>query len=74
MLFRSVSARYKALFAWRKAVAEERGVESDVIMSRETLWEIARLNPKTPADLKALNSLGPYRRKRYADAVLEALR
>lgn len=71
---RDVSARYKALFAWRKAVAEERGVESDVIMSRETLWEIARLNPKTPADLKALNSLGPYRRKRYADAVLEALR
>ena len=57
--------RYTALHAWRKCVAIERGVESDVIISRGALWAIAHRNPASIDDLRAIRGLGPWRRKTY---------
>ena len=47
----AVMARYDRLHTWRKERARDRGVESDVIVSRDALWEIARSNPQTVAEL-----------------------
>ncbi|MCZ7546848.1 MAG: ribonuclease D [Anaerolineae bacterium] len=40
-----VLARYDALHVWRRDRASARGVESDVIVSRDVLWSLARSAP-----------------------------
>ena len=65
-----VLARYDALHNWRKARAKTRGVESDVIVAREALWEIAINNPAAEADLDAVVEMGPWRRAAYASELL----
>ena len=57
--------RYTALHTWRKRVAGDRGVESDVIISRSALWAIARRNPASIDELHDIAGLGPWRRKTY---------
>jgi len=64
---------YKRLFEWRKEMAARREVESDVIMTRETMWEIAELAPKRMEDLEKIATLGPYRRALYAEEILHCL-
>ncbi len=66
-----VLTRYEALHYWRKEKASERQVISDVILKRETLWEIARAAPKRAADL---TMLGKIRRKLYADEILAVIK
>ena len=69
--------RYSALHSWRRDTAEARGVESDVIISRRALWDIAGRNPATLEDLGDICGLGPWRRATYgADllAVVERFR
>lgn len=57
--------RYGALQSWRKAQALARGVESDVILSKRSMWAIARRRPTSIADLDGIPGLGPWRRARY---------
>jgi ribonuclease D len=66
--------RYERLHNWRKQTAEARGVESDVIISRDALWAIAKANPSTLAELEAVEGLGPWRLNEYADDILTVLR
>jgi ribonuclease D len=66
----SVLNRYDRLHRWRKDRARARGVESDVIMSRDALWAIAHSAPKTMAELADLNVLGPWRLMTYGLDVL----
>jgi ribonuclease D len=62
--------RYTALHSWRRETAKSRGVESDVIISRAALWDIARRNPATVDELGDICGLGPWRRETYgADLV-----
>lgn len=68
-----VVQRYEALHRWRKARARKRGVESDVILAREVLWDLARHNPTTLAELDAIPDLGPWRRARYGEEILTVL-
>ena len=57
--------RYTALHNWRKQIAVRRGVESDVIISRNTLWAIARCQPANVEELNSIPGVGPWRRKTY---------
>ena len=57
--------RYTALHNWRKQIAVRRGVESDVIISRNALWAIARCQPTSVEELNAIPGVGPWRRKTY---------
>lgn len=66
----AVVQRYNELYNWRKQTAAERGVESDVIISRDALWAIARRNPATLAELCDIRGLGPWRRKSYGRALV----
>ena len=68
-----MSSRYDKLHLWRKERARARGVESDVIISRDALWELARKNPRCAADLAQISLLGPWRRENYGGEILEIL-
>jgi len=69
-----VARRYERLRNWRKTRAQARGVESDVILSRATLWDLARINPQSKDDLGSIDSLGPWRRDKYGEDILHVLR
>jgi ribonuclease D len=69
----AVICRYEKLHQWRKTRARQRGVESDVIISRDCLWDIARQNPATPDDLARVETLGDWRRQTYGDEILGIL-
>jgi ribonuclease D len=66
----SVLNRYDRLHRWRKTRAQARGVESDVIMSRDALWAIAHAAPRTTGELESLNVIGPWRLATYGQEVL----
>ncbi len=68
-----VYLRYEKLHDWRKRAAQRRGVSSDVIMSREALWELAYANPRSLAELEMISSLGPWRRKTYGPTLIKLL-
>lgn len=70
---REIVKRYRLLQHWRKETAQNRGVESDVVMPRDILWEIARRNPRTSEELAAVPGLGSCRRALYAEGLLRAL-
>lgn len=68
-----VQNRYEVLHTWRKERGLARGVSSDVIVSKDALWEIAQKAPQTREDLADIDSLGPWRTKTYGDDILEVL-
>ena len=68
-----VLARYDRLQAWRKQQAQSRGVESDIIVPKSTLWDLARRPPRSLADLTSVVDLGPIRRQMYGQALLDVV-
>ena len=68
-----VLERYEALRRWRKGRAQERGVESDVIVPRDVLLEIARRAPGSPAELESIRGFGPSRRAKYGEEIIQLL-
>ena len=65
--------RFERLSQWRRDRAIARGVESDVIVSRETMWTIARNNPNSLADLARIDGMGPQRLQQHGPAILTEL-
>jgi ribonuclease D len=68
-----VQDRYDRLHTWRKGRARARGVESDVILPRTALWELARRQPRTHAELAHIADFGPWRRETYGEEILALL-
>jgi ribonuclease D len=68
-----IRERYDLLHKWRKEKAKARGVESDVILPRDTLWDLARRAPRTLAELTQIQDLGPWRRETYGEEILRVL-
>ena len=68
-----VLGRYRALRAWRQEAAGRRGVDADVILSRDALWMLARQAPATVEDLEGIPCLGPWRRRTYGPEILRVL-
>lgn len=68
-----VISRYEKLRQWRKQRAVKRGVESDVILSRSALWEIAQNNPQNNEELCRLKTVGSWRCSTYGDEILGIL-
>ena len=68
-----VAERYSKLHRWRKRMAADRGVESDVIISKDALWDIARRKPSSAAELQGIRGLGPWRRRNYGEALLAVI-
>jgi len=68
-----VRDRYDRLHTWRKERAKARGVESDVILPRTTLWDLARRPPSTHDELAHIADFGPWRRETYGAEILALL-
>lgn len=66
--------RYEALHTWRKQTARRRNVDSDIILPRDFLWAIARVNPKDRNQLESIMQPLQWRFHAYADSILERLR
>jgi superfamily II DNA helicase RecQ len=68
-----VMERYNALREWRKQRASERGVDSDVIVSKNVLWVLAENAPRSLDALEGIPGLGPWRLHHYGMELLEVL-
>ena len=68
-----IQERYDRLHTWRKEKAKARGVESDVILPRTALWDLARRPPRTRDDLAQIADFGPWRREAYGAEILSLL-
>lgn len=68
-----VADRYTVLHTWRKNKAATRGVESDVIISKQALWDIAEKVPTTLEALQQIDGLGPWRLEAYGHELLQLL-
>jgi len=68
-----VQNRYDRLHNWRKDRARLRGVESDVILPRTALWDLARRPPRSHDDLASITDFGPRRREMYGKEILALL-
>jgi ribonuclease D len=69
-----VVERFTALRDWRKARAEQRGVESDVIISKDALWTLAHKAPTKLEDMLGIRGLGPWRLSAYGQEILDVIR
>jgi ribonuclease D len=68
-----VRDRYDRLHNWRKTRAQARGVESDVILPRTTLRDLAQRPPSTLDELVGIIDFGPRRRELYGDEILSVV-
>ncbi len=69
-----VVERYAALREWRKLRAQDRGVESDVIISKTALWTLAERAPDSLNELDGVPGFGPWRRDVYGAEILDVIR
>jgi ribonuclease D len=67
-------ARVEALKQWRKLKAKELEVESDIILPRDLLHDIASRNPKNMDELSEVLHGVPWRQEQYGEEILILLR
>ncbi|MBE2267435.1 MAG: HRDC domain-containing protein [Anaerolinea sp.] len=64
---------YTALREWRKNRALQRGVESDVIISKDALWSLAEHAPKTLDAMGRVPGMSAWRVATYGAEILEVI-
>jgi len=69
-----VVERYMALHDWRKDRARKRGVESDVVLAKSTLWRLAEEAPATLDEIAVVQGIGPWRLEHYGEEILRILK
>jgi ribonuclease D len=69
----AVRIRYEALRTWRKDIAREREVESDIILPRDVLFEIAQSAPHDAESLQKVMAPLDWRFKKYGNHILQVL-
>lgn len=68
-----VTDLYTALHNWRKERAVQRGVESDVIISKQALWSLAQKAPVSFDQMENIPGLGPWRLQAYGAELLHVI-
>jgi len=68
-----VAERYTLLHGWRKERAIQRNLDSSLILSKQTLWEIAREMPEDLEALSKIQGMGEWRLRTYGDELLKLL-
>jgi ribonuclease D len=69
----SYLSRMEALKKWRKVTARKLEVESDVVLPRDLLTELAERNPRSPQELAKAMRTVPWRLERFGSQILEVL-
>jgi ribonuclease D len=67
------SERLEALRTWRKNLAAEIGVGSDVILPRDLMVSLAEKGPHNPTELTEAMEAAPWRLEHFGEQILEAL-
>ena len=62
-----------SLREWRKHTAQDLGVQSDVVLPRDLLVEIAEQDPRQMQDLSRLLKDVPWRMERFGEQILEVV-
>jgi ATP-dependent DNA helicase RecQ len=65
--------RFERLRAWRRIEADRAGLPPHYILQNETLRAIARVNPRTLAELEMISGIGPRRLENHGAALLALL-
>ncbi|MCL4860791.1 MAG: RecQ family ATP-dependent DNA helicase [Caldilineaceae bacterium] len=68
------TALQKALWLWRRRVADQQGVPPYVVMSNELMLRIAESRPKNEEELAHLPGMGEQRMQHYGPAVLDLVK
>jgi len=71
---RAVNDRLERLREWRRAVASERGIEADLVVSKRALLAVAEANPSESSELERIAELDAWERERYGTAILASIR
>ncbi len=69
-----VSERYTVLHNWRKTLAQSRGVESDVIIPKEILWQLAHHTPQSLDEMSSKTGMRAWRLQTYGDDLLDMMK
>jgi ribonuclease D len=69
----SLIKRLDALKTWRKKTAAEWKVESDVVLPREVVEQIAFQNPRSNSELASIMCHFPWRLQKFGDEILRVL-
>jgi ribonuclease D len=69
----AVLKRLEKLKNWRKKVAEEMKVESDIVLPKVYMNTLAENPPKSPEELKSIMRESPTRFDRYGDQVFRLI-
>jgi ribonuclease D len=67
-------ARLDALRTWRKTAAQKMGVNSDVVMPRDLLYQVVESNPSNPEELAKVMKDVPWRLEHFGEQILDAVR
>ncbi len=65
---------HEALRCWRKETAQRLGVESDIVLPRDIMEEIARTEPRSPDQLQITLRDLPWRYNQYGTDILNVIR
>lgn len=68
-----VADRFVTLQQWRKEIAIQRGIGSDMVLSKEMLWRLARQVPQTVEEIVEISELGPKRAALYGERLQKLL-
>ena len=70
---RAMADRFAILQNWRKQIAEKRGLDSVLVISRQALWEIARELPRDLESLAKIEGMGKWRLANYGESLLKVI-
>ena len=68
------SALYERLEAWRRETAKREDRAAYLVLTNESLRQVAAEKPQTLDALKAVKGIGPVKLERYGEAILELVR
>lgn len=68
-----IADRYNILHQWRKDLGQQRNLDSSLILSKHTLWELAHQMPEDKKALKAIDGIGHWRLNEYGDDLLKVI-
>jgi len=68
-----IAERYTLLHAWRKEHAISRGIESNLVISKQTMWDIAHRVPHTLDALAEIDGIGNWRIQHYGQKILNVV-
>ena len=67
------TALYERLESWRRETARREGRAAYLVLTNESLRQIAAKKPQTLDDLKVVKGVGPVKLERYGEAILEVV-